>query len=378
MAQKDRHSDIVINLDDKSISIFSQSLKNALALSHADRRWIDFITQSVNETWDPSDPTTPTTHGYQGSEEFIRVQFEEYLLALLSCSKYHDHLAVTVLPSSSANPAHPTHPTSATPAEQDMPLDPSVDYSTEFLEVWYTTENYRIFKASTSKELFDIVEPKHPCAGGLTIDDVQRRVVQQVADLHLEERSAAARQAINERLEAGQKRMSSALVGIRNEYENRRKQFEERRAGRATNSDSAATTSPAANTSTSASAGSQDTKEASPAAQRAQELQAAASQNLQVAGQKASAYFSSWGSWAQEKKKNYYEQKSSPQAKPRPSIGSTAASSGGGKENEKAGGATGAKVKTVWRIGVDDEDDLTKKDERSSSFRQERRYDPVD
>lgn len=28
--------------------------------------------------------------------------------------------------------------------------------------------------------LFDIIEPKHPCAGGLTIDDVQRRVTQYV------------------------------------------------------------------------------------------------------------------------------------------------------------------------------------------------------
>ncbi len=30
--------------------------------------------------------------GYVGSEEFIRLQFEEYLLALISSVKYHIHL----------------------------------------------------------------------------------------------------------------------------------------------------------------------------------------------------------------------------------------------------------------------------------------------
>ncbi len=30
--------------------------------------------------------------GYMGSEDFIRLQFEEYLLALISSVKYHNHL----------------------------------------------------------------------------------------------------------------------------------------------------------------------------------------------------------------------------------------------------------------------------------------------
>ena len=33
---------------------------------------------------------------------------------------------------------------------------------------------------SLDSHLFDIIEPRHPCAGGLTIDDVQRRVAQYV------------------------------------------------------------------------------------------------------------------------------------------------------------------------------------------------------
>ena len=35
-----------------------------------------------------ANPGRPKTLGYAGSEEFIRLQFEEYLLALLSAVKY--------------------------------------------------------------------------------------------------------------------------------------------------------------------------------------------------------------------------------------------------------------------------------------------------
>ena len=34
-------------------------------------------------------PDRPKNLGYAGSEEFIRLQFEEYLLALLAAVKYH-------------------------------------------------------------------------------------------------------------------------------------------------------------------------------------------------------------------------------------------------------------------------------------------------
>jgi hypothetical protein len=88
LQQKDRYSDILINLDEQTINITSSSLRAALTLTTPDRRWIDFLTQTVTDTWDPTNPTRPSTMGYAGSEEFIRLQFEEYILALLSAAKY--------------------------------------------------------------------------------------------------------------------------------------------------------------------------------------------------------------------------------------------------------------------------------------------------
>ena len=36
-----------------------------------------------------ADPSRPKTMGFVGSEEYIRLQFEEYLLSMVSAVKYH-------------------------------------------------------------------------------------------------------------------------------------------------------------------------------------------------------------------------------------------------------------------------------------------------
>jgi Transport protein Avl9 len=92
LQQKDRYSDILINLDDQTANITSTSLRTALALSVADRRWIDGLTAVINETWDETNPSRPKTLGFVGSEEYIRLQFEEYLLSLISSVKYHIYM----------------------------------------------------------------------------------------------------------------------------------------------------------------------------------------------------------------------------------------------------------------------------------------------
>lgn len=194
LQQKDRYSDILINLDEDTINITSPSLRSALALSHSDRRWIDFVTQEVNDTWDDANPQRPKTMGYRGSEEFIRLQFEEYLLSLISAVKYRNYLAQNV-----------GNPKATLPHVEG---DPSHDFNEEWVEYWMRTENYRLWNTNTDSHLFDIVEPRHPCAGGLSIDDVQRRIQQQVQDLHLDERFAVGKEVLGRNLAAGREKAS--------------------------------------------------------------------------------------------------------------------------------------------------------------------------
>src|SRR5204863_5712956 len=132
--------------------------------SAADRRWIDALTQTINETWDGAHPQQPKSHGYLGSEKYIRLQFQDYLLALLSAAKYHNELT-SQCPGGSQTPAHKSPATQ--PQLLDIEGDPSVDFNTEFLERWRTTSNYALFNRLTSDALlyFSIVEPRHPNAG---------------------------------------------------------------------------------------------------------------------------------------------------------------------------------------------------------------------
>ena len=269
LQQKDRYSDILINLDDRSINITSPSLKAVLWLSTSDRRWIDFLTRTVNETWDEAHPGRPSTHEYTGSEEFIRMQFEEYLLALVSSIKYRFFLKQQGQDSKALKP--------------EFQGDPANDFGSDWIEAWMKTDNFRMFQKFTDSHLFDIVEPRHPCAGGLTIEDVQRRVGQQVAELHLDERFSGGKEVIGKHLATGQQRVTSAFNNLWAEIDTRReaqrKKVEER-----TVTSISETSAPAI----------VDDK----LAFKGPETQA----TVQAATSRAGTYLSSWGAWAAEKR----------------------------------------------------------------------------
>ncbi|OJJ80928.1 putative Avl9 protein [Aspergillus glaucus CBS 516.65] len=327
LQQKDRYSDILINLDEDTVNILSPSFRNALTLSAADRRWIDFLTQVINETWDDAHPQRPKTHGYMGSEEFIRLQFEEYLLALLSCMKYHEDL-------NSFNAGEIGHKSKEQLEAFNIEGDPALEFNAEFLAQWQTTPNYALFKRLTSDALlFSIVEPRHPCAGGLTIEDVQRRLSQQVAELHLDDRVREGREAINRHLSTGQKKVSAVFNSFWSDIDTmreaqRKKNEEKEKSSQSQRSSLERINSPPLNTSDTASiTSSTGTGSTSWFANRkAPTVDVAQAQaSVSAAGQKAGSYFSSWGSWASEKKKEWQEKKASAPSSPSPSSPTTAA-----------------------------------------------------
>lgn len=273
LQQKDRYSDILVNLDEMTINITSSSLRSALTLSSADRRWIDFITQSVNDTWDDSNPGRPKTMGYVGSEEFIRLQFEEYLLSLISAVKCHAYLVL-----------NGSNPKVSLPRVEG---DPSSDFGVEWIEAWTRTENYRIFQSITDSHLFDIVEPRHPCAGGLTMDDVQRRIAQQVQDFHLDERFAVGKEVLDRNIAAGKEKASTVFNKLYADMEAlreaQRRKHEEQKAAAERNG---------------------STPPVTPGfLSKPQDFRGAQATVASV-GSKAGAYLGSWASWAGEKRKS--------------------------------------------------------------------------
>ncbi|RMZ77462.1 hypothetical protein DV738_g4355, partial [Chaetothyriales sp. CBS 135597] len=279
LQQKEHYADLLVNLDDdNSISIQSPSLRQALQLSAADRRWIDALTEKVVETWDEKNPFQPRGMGYQGSEGSIRLAFEEYILSLCSSVAYQqfreavageqksfDSIARAVKARRSAEKevmraefdestlakeeeeaededevkppktppaagacrerssisssidANTLTLISSPPRKVDLvaqaydPADNALDFSPNFLSAWQNTINCQHFLAQVQgRRIFDLVEPRHPTAGGFNIDDLNRRLVQNLGDLrkqyNVDERYAMARGRAGEALQASRER----------------------------------------------------------------------------------------------------------------------------------------------------------------------------
>jgi hypothetical protein len=204
------------------------------------------------------------------------LQFEEYLLALLSAVKYRLYAE-----------SHKDDPKALL---GDIDGDPVAEFGNEWIKAWMKTENFRIFNKFTDSHIFDIVDPNHPCTGGLTVEDVQRRLAQQVSELHLDERFQSGKEVIGKHLATGQKKVSTAFNSLWADMEAMR----EAQRKRALEQKAAGATAESPQTTPNGRAAVKFPK--APDLSQAQASVAAA-------GQKAGAYFSSWGTWASERRK---------------------------------------------------------------------------
>jgi len=322
LQQKDRYSDVLINLDDLTVNITSSSLRSALSLSAADRRWIDFLTKTVIDTWDPANPSRPSTMGFTGSEEFIRLQFEEYILSLLSSVSFSLHKSLHSQSFSATDGR-------SISTDRSANSDPTVDYNVEFISAWKLTSNFALFSRITSESaLFDLIEPKHPTAGGLSAEDVQRRLAQQVAELHLDERMREGKETLNKSLMLGREKFGHGINKLWADIEAIR---EAQRSRSVVEKDPVVSVRDAEG-----ELSSTEVKENIPASgapnthgpgvytwtssirDRASKVQRPDLSQVQASAKdgaaKAGAYLSSWGSWAKERGKEWQEKRNNDSA----------------------------------------------------------------
>lgn len=223
--------------------------------------------------------------GYMGSEDFIRLQFEEYLLALLSTVKYHVYLSQ--------------------PNSNPMPTiegDPFSDFNPDWVYFWQSSSpSYALFARTTDTHLFDIVDPRHPTAGNLSFDDIQRRLNLQIQSLNLDERFATSKETLNKHLAVGQKKVSTAFASLWADIEVMR-EAQRKRAEDAKHGLSPQPQKQIGRTASPAPSDPGSHSSTNKFAARAPDLTAAQA-SLQEAGKKAGAYMSTWGAWATEKRK---------------------------------------------------------------------------
>jgi hypothetical protein len=163
--------------------------------------------------------------GFAGSEDAIRLQFEEYVLSLLSSMAYqvyHESMSEANIPASVTNTEH-----------YPDPADTASDFNPEFLAMWRETNNFALFNRLTEEHrIFDIIEPRHPTAGGLNVEDVQRRLQQTVAELHLDERVKEGREQLGKTFASGREKVGAGVARFWAEVEKAREQRQTKQSSR--------------------------------------------------------------------------------------------------------------------------------------------------
>ncbi|CCO28805.1 Late secretory pathway protein AVL9 AltName: Full=APL2 VPS1 synthetic lethal protein 9 [Rhizoctonia solani AG-1 IB] len=196
------------------------------ALTAADRKFIDDLVREVNEGWNDADPSRPLGMQYvlwspqgvvaneafmgrfKGSDDYLRAKFEEYIYTALSTVKYADFL-------SKGKQSEVLVPGSAP--------ESSVPY---FNEAWVAgfrmTRAYDQWNRITDPVLFDIIEPKHPCAGQVTLaSDLGLRISEGLNELRLEENLGPTRDRISNVISMGSAGFFKAVEGFRSDVTSR-------------------------------------------------------------------------------------------------------------------------------------------------------------
>ncbi|KAH7340653.1 transport protein Avl9-domain-containing protein [Rhizoctonia solani] len=206
--QKNSVPDLLVNLETGTFEFSNPTVERQGALTAADRKFIDDLVRDVNEGWNDADPSRPLGMQFKGSDDYLRAKFEEYIYTALSTVKYADFL------------------TKGKQSEVLVPGSAPESSVPHFNDAWVAgfrmTRAYDQWNRITDPVLFDIIEPKHPCAGQVTLaSDLGLRLSEGLNDLKLEENLGPARDRISNALSVGSAGFFKAVEGFRSDVASR-------------------------------------------------------------------------------------------------------------------------------------------------------------
>ncbi|CAO1625369.1 unnamed protein product [Parajaminaea phylloscopi] len=234
--QKEFRPDVVVDLEQSSLDFLSApatasnapspapnqqshvhvepTLQQIVSLTPADRKWMDELVHVVTESYNPEDPGRPTTMRFEGSEDWVRAKFEDYICSMLACVKYSDFLDKSnpaAAPGTSAGVSEsgtftPSAGSGVTLAGSNVntagiEAPDSVQaihaFNPLFISAFKKTRAYSLWSSSTSPLLFDLVPYRHPCAGKVSaLEDVGLRLSAGLYDLKLDEQVRDTREYV--------------------------------------------------------------------------------------------------------------------------------------------------------------------------------------
>ncbi|XP_078045063.1 late secretory pathway protein AVL9 homolog isoform X2 [Augochlora pura] len=139
--QKKQLIDVLVEVENTRIETSDPELRRQLHLTTEDLRFADYLVRHVAE---PRKDIFLDGVGWEGGDEWIRTQFRVYLLSMLRTSMQQD-------------------------------TRQSDHYNSAFIAAWRTTNNYKMWGNSNKPEINNI-EPGHPFAGQLSVQDMKLRL----------------------------------------------------------------------------------------------------------------------------------------------------------------------------------------------------------
>ncbi|KYQ47397.1 Late secretory pathway protein AVL9 like protein [Trachymyrmex zeteki] len=139
--QKKQLIDVLIEVENTRIEATDPELRRQLHLTTEDLRFADYVVRHVAE---PRKDIFLDGVGWEGGDEWIRTQFRVYLLSMLRTSMQQD-------------------------------TRQSDHYNAAFMSAWRTTNNYKTWYNTSKSEIHNI-EPGHPFAGQLSVQDMKLRL----------------------------------------------------------------------------------------------------------------------------------------------------------------------------------------------------------
>ncbi|XP_058796005.1 late secretory pathway protein AVL9 homolog isoform X2 [Phymastichus coffea] len=139
--QKKQLIDVLIEAESARIEANDPELRRQLHLTTEDLRFADYVVRHVSE---PKKDNFFDGVGWEGGDEWIRTQFRVYLLCLLRTSMQQD-------------------------ARQ------TDHYNAAFMSAWRSTNNFKMWTSLCNTEI-NCIEPGHPFAGQLSVQDMKLRL----------------------------------------------------------------------------------------------------------------------------------------------------------------------------------------------------------
>ncbi|KAL1405262.1 hypothetical protein Q8F55_008888 [Vanrija albida] len=218
--QKDCRYDLLVNIEHTTFEFADPKVERLVALTAADRKWMDDIVHTVEDTWNVADGERSD---FRGSDDDLRNRFEDYICAFLASIKYSDFMAQSMPKSLDGT---------AAVGVSDEP-NPLTNFSEAYAAAFRKTPACDLWESTTDPVIFDLCEPRHPCDGKVsTVSDIGIRLSEGLHGLRLEQSLAPTREALSSAFATGSATLFKAFDGVRSEVSARLEAERVRRAAR--------------------------------------------------------------------------------------------------------------------------------------------------